>query len=464
MNKHNLYTFFVGLFIPVLASTAVAQAPTYINDAKSICGVIEDTYSGFSVKQTQFGLSQDRFRTICRDFVDRETLFPSTSRSDFFRRVKNITSQFHDGHLTVRDKKSMKIWHTGLGFSLIDSRVIVIQNDDGPTKVETGDELVLIGGKNPAGFQPFPALDLNRPEYTKVAKIGSLAVFLSPDEPEQKSVDAHFRSWRTGRGYTEVLRFRQGRPPFLPKTLTNLSFLENKTAAVWQINSFTNNAKASIFQDLSKLRDHKEIKKLIIDLRKNGGGTTEVGNSLFSLFNHVKALQIDMNIQFLCSDLIKTRLSQVPYLTAVFSDGCPKGPEPKMSSTVAVDWKADYDREFNNFRDIDFSDVQIAIIISPFSYSTAEDFAMLMKLQKRAVLIGEPTGGGGTIPFVSLPLPESELMLSVPSLNWLYRENGSLVNLEGTGVSPNISCRPLHADIVEGRDRCLNIAIEMLIR
>jgi C-terminal processing protease CtpA/Prc len=466
----------LNFMLKILVSTVVAltcfvpasrASSDFVDDAMTFCKAISESYSGFYVKTDPSEMTSADFQQKCDGLITQERTMPSESRKIFYQRLMQLGSRLHDGHLIIRDKRQFKVWNTGLAFLLVEGHPVVTANEGGPADVELGDEIISIAGRLPLEFQAFSPLMLNRPDYANYVKIGLLGVFFSPDEPSQDTVPAVFRSVRTGQIFTTTLQFREGLPVGLPKTMTTLrADGMGRRTIVWQVNSFEKRAKSAILNDLKMIRDLQAsdpdaMKRLVIDLRRNPGGTTEVGNSLLGLFVSKAAPPIDIRLRFLCSDTIRNQMSLMTILN-LFTKGCPAGASGEFSALAPIDWRADHDPEFDQFNDIDFSSTKIAVLTSPFTFSTAENFSNLMKIQERATLVGEITGGGGMVPFVFKDLNASEITIGIPGLVMYYGNLGKFTAYEAQGVLPDVSCSPTSADIQLHKDRCLTQALRVL--
>lgn len=78
----------------------------------------------------------------------------------------------------------------------------------------------------------------------------------------------------------------------------------------------------------------------------------------------------------------------------------------------------------------------VYILAGPDSFSAAEEFADGLKAQGRAVVVGEPTGGGAN-PGVSWPLVGGRLRVFIPSSR--ARDPATGANWEGAGVAPDVA-------------------------
>ena len=99
----------------------------------------------------------------------------------------------------------------------------------------------------------------------------------------------------------------------------------------------------------------------------------------------------------------------------------------------------------------------VILLISPQTFSAAEDFAVAFDSMKRGKMIGEATGGSTGQPLM-ITLPGS-LMGRVCSKRDLYPDGKVFV---GVGVQPDIKISPKVADVISGRDTVLEGALEYL--
>ena len=139
------------------------------------------------------------------------------------------------------------------------------------------------------------------------------------------------------------------------------------------------------------------IDALIIDLRKNGGGSAEMVQLISSYF-----------------------LSNKTHLNSFYS---------RATNKITEYWT--FDNIVSPFTD----DLPIYILTSDYTFSAAEEFAYNFKQLKRATLIGESTkGGANPWGFVNVnktfkaAIPNAKAINPITKTNW-----------EGVGVQPDIA-------------------------
>jgi len=134
---------------------------------------------------------------------------------------------------------------------------------------------------------------------------------------------------------------------------------------------------------------------IIIDLRNNGGGSPDM-------------------VQYLCSYFFDKKI----HLNSLYS---------RSDNATREFWTREVDGK-------KLPDIPLFILTSQKTFSGAEEFSYNMQTQKRAVLVGETTGGGanpgGVFPVneqLNIFIPTGTAINPVTKTNW-----------EGTGVKPDI--------------------------
>ncbi len=100
----------------------------------------------------------------------------------------------------------------------------------------------------------------------------------------------------------------------------------------------------------------------------------------------------------------------------------------------------------------------VVLLINGKSFSTAEAMANLCKKIGHITLVGDTTGGGGGVPDEIFELP-SGLKFRVPT-RCEMRYDGE--HIEWNGIPPDILVSQIQADIEEGRDLQLECAVSFL--
>jgi carboxyl-terminal processing protease len=177
-----------------------------------------------------------------------------------------------------------------------------------------------------------------------------------------------------------------------------------------------------------------KAKGLVIDVRRNGGGSTNFGLDILS---------------YLSNQAIITAAQHIRSESAMFRT---QGSLMKWSPAPGSD------RPYERKRAPIFSG-PVAVLIGPQTFSAAEDFVLSYDVMKRGLLIGEATGGSTGQPLM-LKLPgggTARICVKRDS----YPDGRAFV---GKGIAPNIEVKSSVADVRAGRDPVLVRAIAELLK
>lgn len=192
------------------------------------------------------------------------------------------------------------------------------------------------------------------------------------------------------------------------------------------INTFANNSGTKLFQE--KYAAIKKTKALIIDLRNNGGGSTD-----WTILRYL----IDSNMQ-----VHKSYSRQyVPTFRAW------QRPQDAWHGGVDV---------IGPFKGQQYTQ-PVIVLISAHTFSAAEDFAAAFKSLHRGRIIGEPSGGSTGQPLV-FTLP-GNLSARVCTKRDQYANGDDFV---GKGIQPDILVSPTITDIRKGVDTQLERVLHEL--
>lgn len=240
-------------------------------------------------------------------------------------------------------------------------------------------------------------------------------------------------------------------PPKPQRDLLEFKWLNRETAYL-ALNSFADPKIDSLF--LLKLPEVKKAKKLVIDLRNNGGGNTNIGAEILQYFTHDKELYFSAS---------QSRL----HIPAYKAWGKWTQPQDTIGSENNKQSLLSYqDACYHNF---DFKPTPIklgkkerhvvptVILIGNYTASAAEDFLIAADKQQHMTKIGEPTFGSTGQP----------LMFELPGGSWArictkkdtYPDGREFV---GYGIQPDIPVKRTYTDFIENKDVALQQAVDFL--
>lgn len=234
-----------------------------------------------------------------------------------------------------------------------------------------------------------------------------------------------------------------GSYPNFSRKIVDLKWISNQIAQL-SFNRFSPTKKA-IKEFYKATKQLKRAKGIIIDLRRNGGGSTTVANFLQ---------------QYLTKDDYFLNYS---WETRI-NDGVKK---------ANGNWIEEYKDYFNNkaYRFESHDTIRVAdtisrfncpivILIGRYTFSAAEDFLVnLFEHYDRPLLIGEETGGSTGSPLVIQNLPNGGYAKVCTRRICYPQSQKRFVN---SGVKPDIEVRQTITDYLTGKDIVLQKAVEII--
>ncbi len=241
-------------------------------------------------------------------------------------------------------------------------------------------------------------------------------------------------------------------PPFITTTSELLEFkwFDNNIAYV-ALNSFGNPQIDTLF--IQKLPELYKAKALVIDLRNNGGGSTDIGVEIFKYLTNDTLLYGSLNA------------SRV-HIPAFKAWGVNQKADDSIGDAFnAKSYKMFRDEYFENFDyEPDSNDVSVKKIVIPTvlligaaTASAAEDFLIYADKQNHMIKIGTPTFGSTGQPFL-FDMPGGG-KARVCTKKDTYPDGREFV---GVGILPDITVEVKQKDYFSMKDVVLEFAINHL--
>jgi C-terminal processing protease CtpA/Prc len=238
----------------------------------------------------------------------------------------------------------------------------------------------------------------------------------------------------------------------------NFKWLKNKTVYI-ALNSFQSSKIDSLFK--SKLPEIKKAKGLVIDLRKNFGGSADYAFSILKNLIHDNKI-VNAKSHYLSYNTLFNYYGTQYNLQA--KDTIQGSPENiKLLSRAYLTARSSYfyvhpyNTIENKVKKDDRVVIPTAFLIGPFTASSSEDLLVAADNQKHMIKIGEATAGttGLNIPF------------KLPGGGWAricikkdtYPDGREFV---GYGIQPDILVEKTVKDYLKNRDPVLQKAIQHL--
>ncbi len=191
----------------------------------------------------------------------------------------------------------------------------------------------------------------------------------------------------------------------------------------------------------------ENIKNLMIDIRKNGGGSSELAEYLYSFISDKPyRVYAEVHVKYSDDAIRKLRIFDPILLFRV-----------KVLNQKIIVNKSSFKKPKKN--DLLFNG-SVFVLVGPQTFSAAADFAAMVKDLKVATIVGEETGGlascyGDVLPFT---LPNTRLQLGV-SFKYFVRCGGFD---DKRGVLPDIIVEEDPQSKAKGIDRTIQVVLEML--
>ena len=379
---------------------------------------------------------------------------------EYFRELERFCAFLKDGHTEImRFPRNIDRYTTvykgfWIDFDLIENKVIVTRiNTEKKEELPIGSELVEVNGLPTEKYLaqyvlPYISASTDEARRNNAAyyifdglKDMKYNVKIITPSKELKSIELVHGRIDDGKFPPELF------PPKVSRNDIEFHWLENGIGYL-AINTFNDSTVFKAFKE--KLPDLYKAKKLIIDLRENGGGNTEIGLNIF---------------EYLTNDTIifgeKMRARKHISLNQA------NGARIKHVDDLSTQWEKESFLDFNNklYTEFDYEPsknklkakrivIPTLILIGHKTISAAEDFLVFMKGQKHIKTLGERTSGSTGSPYYfDLPGGGRARICTLQSFN----PDGS--DFVGIGIIPDIEVKRTINGIINMKDEVLSYAI-----
>lgn len=246
----------------------------------------------------------------------------------------------------------------------------------------------------------------------------------------------------------------------------------NDSIAYLGVHSFSNsdmkeeskekNFKTFLKNSFKSIKENK-IRKLIIDVSENGGGTEGNEGLLYSYlgenYQKYKKVRIKTQKAILDNGIDQPiQLKTFGFFERIFLNKKNKDGSLERREWIGHGLKA-YKKEPKN----KFSG-KTYVIISPVTYSAGSEFSNMVYTNDLATFVGQETGGGyfGNTSGYSqeLVLPNSKIEIEIPALQFMMNVEEKLPF--GSGVIPHHEVIPTFETYTKGENESLKYILEVL--
>jgi len=446
------------LLLIIFSNLTYGQIPNELSNEEKIYGLSkfwqEVNYNFVYLNKVNRTEWDNRYKTLITEVQNTQNDY------EYYRLLQKFCALLKDGHTNVWFPKEIQdnIFTNEFGdfkfiLSNIDGKAIITKVSKGKKdELPIGTEIVKVNGMTTNRFIKQNVKPYISSSTEHILNDRSIEYLLegykgSTFDLELKLPNSKIKS-------LEVTLNKSKEQELYPQEETNLFEFKwlKKDIAYVALNSFTSWEIMDMFSD--KLPEIRKAKKLIIDLRKNGGGEGNIGREI------IKYLTKDT---ILYSSKSKSRL-HIPTYKAW-------GKYSKVGDTLKSDWQKQaylsYKDEFYyNFpyqpystSNLDITRIEIptVILIGHNTASAAEDFLIYADNQENMTKIGEPTFGSTGQPMI-FDLPNGGYG-RVCTKKDTYPDGRVFV---GYGIKPDIEIKTTLTDYMDNKDPVLEKAIEYL--
>lgn len=379
-----------------------------------------------------------------------------------YRELQRFISFLHDGHSRVRKFSNINLYTTVfydyyIEFGWLEDKVVVTRiSTEKKDELPIGSELIEVNGMPTLEYLnknviPFISASTEQARINEgvyyifdgLKNMEYSATFIKPNKEEISLKLKH--GWN---GNKEMMN--KVYPPKESRCNTKFTWLDNDIAYL-AINTFNDNSVIAEF--IKYLPELYKAKKLVLDLRENGGGNTEVGLEIFKYFT---------TDSLIFGPKIRARKH--------ISSNKANGSRIKKIDNTSLSWEKDGYLDYRNalYTEFDYEPyknnvnankivVPIYILISHKTISAAEDFLVLTKGNKHIKTIGEKTAGTTGSPYyVDLP---NNGQFSICTLQSYYPDGTEYV---GVGIVPDIEVKKTISGLINLKDEVLDKTLELL--
>lgn len=349
---------------------------------------------------------------------------------DYYDVMMRFAPLLHDGHTNIYPPEAM--WdefyaRPAIRTAMIDGHVLVtaVRSPKVASQVRVGDEIVTIDGEDVGQYA--------------LAKVAPYASSSTPQDAMVRTYDYQLLQGdhrkpvtlglKDASGHVRTVELsREKDPDVKPAPSFEWRMLPGGVAYL-ALNEFGSDDGVKAFEHA--LPQILKAKGLILDVRRNGGGSDAMGARILS---------------YLTDQPIAGNRSRSPEYVPVL----------RAYGGAYVAWKTLGEGTFQETHEQRYHG-PVVLLIGPRTFSAAEDFVVAFDALKRGTLVGEATGGSTGQP-LQFKLPGGG-MARICAKSDTYPDGREFV---GKGIAPNVTVAPTVEDIRAGRDPVIQRALAVL--
>ena len=449
-----------GIFFPLVIIAqlfgAVAQLPNTLSASDKVFGLSkfwqEVNYNFVYLDK----IDRNGFDSTYRELITQ--VQQTTNDYQYYLLLQKFCALLKDGHTNVFFPKSIMLMNTMFGdyrlfLKNIDGKAIVIRvNASKKNEIPPGSEVIEVNGKTTEAYikeYVSPYISSSTEYVIQDWSVDRLLQGLQGDK-------YHVKIKKPGGQIIVLDLIHQTTkeeavfPPYDEQKLFEFKWVDPQTAYL-ALNSFGDPKIDALF--IEKLPELYKAKALIIDLRNNGGGNTNIGTEI---------------LQYLTNDklLYGAASSSRQHIPTFKAWGKFSKPADTLNDPFAAKALLSYQDKYYYLFDYTPDTVKLnakriivptVLLLGHKTASAAEDFLIYADNQKHMIKMGENSFGSTGQPYMfELPGGGSARVCTKKDT---YPDGREFV---GYGIKPDIEVIPTVKDYLENRDPVMEKAIEYL--
>jgi len=389
-NKANLKSLMAGILLFLFTVTSFGQTKSLskeqmIQDMDVLFSTIEEVHPDMYAVYPKEQLNKDIERV-------KSQLEPSGDILYFYKQVAPLVVKLGDGHTDVYPPyyrpdimETVTFFPFNVKVTYPDKEILV--QEDYTQTIPIGAQITSINNRQKNDIvQEMMNYASGEKDFYRVYKVESLFVLLMPILYRDNVFDIEYVFNQkkhsvqvNGISFKEISEKLSQQNNPMSRNKYTFRTLPDKNIGIIEFNQFNDMNRFKVFLDSTfHVLQKGNIENLIIDLRKNGGGNSGLGDELFQYVSHVPFHQFGkMIVKY--SDIQKQHDKM--FFNVKYTN--PNGIEIQNENPKLIELRENNLRYTGN----------VFVLISHRTFSSATDFAWAFQYFKMGTVVGEETGG-----------------------------------------------------------------------
>lgn len=439
-------------FFQVSAQSIISKSN--LTDQEKIYG-LSKFWSEVAYNFAYFDKTKINWDSTYNAFIPR--VLATKNTWDYYQELEQFCALLKDGHTGIFSPPDLIIGgsrYREIEYGNFNKRIFVTNVREGlKDKIPLGSEVLSIDGKTVEAYfkeKAFPYISASTEH--QLWNDATRQMFYGTDTTQIWKVELKTPKGKLinhdARFFIQRLKFVTEKPAW-----KRSDFKIMDDIAYFQINTFDNNAVIDDFKAI--LPEIYKVKGVVIDLRKNGGGSSGNAAEILKYFTEQKVL---IGSKWKTRNHLASHKAWGASMGNVVLDSLPKSAQKNYKIFKGDYWyEGDYMIFQNDLKDKKIT-LPLVVLTSNNTASAAEDFLIILEgLKNRAITIGQKTYGSTGQPLhFSLPGGGGARVCTKKDT---YPDGREFV---GYGIKPTIEVERNINDVLTGQDTELSLAIKEL--